>query len=73
MGPIAGLLSGAATGGIAGGLINWGIPSDRGNYYEDKVKEGNILATVRANDEKAGKAAKTMREKGAFDVETHLQ
>jgi uncharacterized membrane protein len=73
MGPIAGLLSGAATGGIAGGLINWGIPTNRGNYYESKIKEGKIMTAVRSKEEKVDKAAKIMREKGAFDVEAHLQ
>ncbi|MGB9840993.1 general stress protein, partial [Thermovenabulum sp.] len=42
-GPIAGLLSGAATGGIAGSLIDWGIPAERGRYYEEEVKKGKML------------------------------
>jgi len=70
-GPIAGLLSGAATGGIAGGLIDWGIPSERGKYYEGKVKEGKILASVRTDETKINDAARIMRENGAHDVETH--
>jgi len=70
-GPIAGLLSGAATGGIAGGLIDWGIPAERGKYYEGKVKEGKILASVRTDETKINDAARIMRENGARDVETH--
>ncbi|MGI6604222.1 MAG: hypothetical protein GX062_03580 [Firmicutes bacterium] len=70
-GPIAGLLSGAATGGIAGGLIDWGIPQERGRYFEGKVREGKILATVRAEDNRIDKAAQILRENGATDVETH--
>lgn len=70
-GPIAGLLSGAATGGIAGGLIDWGIPEERGRYYEGKVREGKILATVRAEESKVNQAAQILRAHGATDVETH--
>ncbi|MDI3522477.1 MAG: hypothetical protein PWP43_659 [Bacillota bacterium] len=70
-GPIAGLISGAATGGIAGGLLDWGIPEERGRYYEGKVREGKILATIRAEDNKVDKAAQVLRNQGATDVETH--
>jgi uncharacterized membrane protein len=70
-GPIAGLLSGAATGGIAGGLVDWGIPEERGKYYEGKVKEGKIVAAVQAGDDKINSAADVLRANGAQDVETH--
>lgn len=70
-GPIAGLLSGAATGGIAGGLIDWGVPAERGRFYEGKVREGKILASVRADDNKIHQAANVLRQHGAQDVETH--
>lgn len=70
-GPIAGLLSGAATGGIAGGLVDYGIPEDRSKYYEDKVKQGSILVTVQADENRINDAADTLRRHGAQDVETH--
>ncbi|MFA7466906.1 MAG: hypothetical protein WCY82_01415 [Desulfotomaculaceae bacterium] len=70
-GPIAGMLSGAATGGIAGGLIDWGIPSDRSNYYEGKVKEGRVLVSVHADDQKINDAEETLKNLGAQDVEVH--
>ncbi|WP_066634577.1 hypothetical protein [Desulfolucanica intricata] len=70
-GPIAGALSGAATGGIAGGLADFGIPAERGKYYEDKVKEGKIVASVQTSEDKVEQAAQTLRQNGAQDVETH--
>ncbi len=70
-GPIAGMLSGAATGGIAGGLVDWGIPRERGEYYEGKVREGKIVATVKADENKINSAADILRRNGAQDVETH--
>ncbi|HHY13721.1 MAG TPA: hypothetical protein GX526_03665 [Thermoanaerobacterales bacterium] len=71
MGPIAGMLSGAAIGGVTGGLVDWGVPEDRGKHYEEKVKEGHILTAVRTDDRKVDKAADILRENGASDVETH--
>lgn len=70
-GPIAGLLSGAAAGGIAGGLIDWGIPRERGEYYEEKVKQGNVLVSVRADEQRVNNAAEILRREGAQDVEVH--
>ncbi|MGI6143150.1 MAG: hypothetical protein ACOYEK_04755 [bacterium] len=70
-GPLAGLLSGAAAGGIAGGLIDWGIPEDRGRYYEEQVKQGQILAAIRAGDDKVDRCAQILRDAGARDVEIH--
>jgi uncharacterized membrane protein len=70
-GPIAGALTGAATGGLAGGLIDWGIPEERGRFYEQKVREGNLVAMVKSSDQKVNEAADIMRRHGAQDVETH--
>lgn len=70
-GPIAAVLSGAVTGGVAGGLIDWGIPEESGRKYEQRVKEGKIVAAVRTDDDKVEDAADVMRSTGAYDVETH--
>lgn len=70
-GPIAAALSGAVTGGIAGGLIDWGIPEDVGQRYEQRVREGKIVAMVRTDDNKVQEAADIFRRHGAKDVETH--
>ena len=70
-GPIAAGLTGAAAGGLAGGLVDMGIPEDRGDYYENQVKEGAILAMVESDQDKIDPIASLMREQGARDVETH--
>jgi uncharacterized membrane protein len=70
-GPIAAALSGAVTGGIAGGLIDWGIPEDVGQRFEQRVREGKILAVVRTDDNKINEAADIFRRHGAREVETH--
>lgn len=70
-GPIVAGLTGAAAGGLAGGLLDLGIPEERGRYYEEKVKEGKILAVVKADANKVSEAAMILRQNGASDVETH--
>ena len=41
---------GAATAGVAGALVGWGIPAEDAAHYESEVKAGRILVTVKADD-----------------------
>lgn len=70
-GPIAGLLSGAATGGLAGGLVDWGIPANESRQYEEDVKQGKILVSVRSSQPKVDEAASILRNYAAEDVKVH--
>ena len=70
-GPIAALLSGAATGGIAGGLVDYGIPAEKGREFEDRIKQGKMLVSVKADDSKADQASQILRQSGAENVEIH--
>lgn len=70
-GPIAGLLSGAATGGIAGGLVDWGIPAQEGRQYEEDVKQGKILVSVRTDDQREDEAVRILRNHMADNVKVH--
>lgn len=53
-GPIMATLSGAAAGatvgGVGGALVGLGIPEIEAKRYEGKIKGGNILIAVHAND-----------------------
>ena len=74
-GPIVAALSGAAVGGaiggIAGALIGLGIPEYEAKRYEGKVKEGNILLSVHADDSDEVKRAKEIFEQAnAKDIAT---
>ncbi len=71
VGPIAGLLSGAVTGGLAGGLADYGIPAEKGRFYEDKIKQGSTLVTVRCEDDMSQRAVESLSRNGGRDVETH--
>ncbi len=64
-------LTGAAAGGLTGSLVDMGIPEDRGNYYEEEVKEGNIVAVIEAKDEMVNEVVDSLENNGARDVESH--
>lgn len=70
-GPIAGVLSGAATGGLAGSLIDWGIPEQEGRRYEEDVRQGKTLVSVRSDEPRADQAASVLRDYGGENVKVH--
>ena len=72
-GPIMGALSGAAvggaTGGLAGALIGMGLPEYEAKLYDGKVRGGNVLVSVHAEDGAHQKRAKEVLEAaGARDI-----
>lgn len=71
VGPIAAALSGAVVGGVAGGLIDWGIPEEVSRRYENSVRQGGILAVIRTSQNSVDQAATILRQNGAQDVESH--
>lgn len=71
IGPLASALTGAVAGGIGGGLIDMGIPEERGQQFEEDVKQGRVLCIVESDGNRTNDAARIMREAGADSVETH--
>lgn len=74
-GPIMAALSGAAlggaTGGLVGGLIGLGIPEIEAKRYEDKLKSGNYLIAVHAEDDnQKDRAREIFKSVGAEDIST---
>lgn len=74
-GPIMAALGGAAigatAGGITGGLIGLGIPELEAKQYEGKVKAGNILLSVHAEDsDEIDRAKEIFKSAGAEDIST---
>lgn len=73
VGPIAAILSGAvlgsAIGGITGALIGMGIPEHEATHYERKVKGGEILISVLAEDSDETDLAKEIfKQEDAEDI-----
>jgi hypothetical protein len=74
-GPIMAALSGAAvggtTGGVLGGLIGLGIPEIEAKRYDEKLKRGNYLIAVHADEsDDVDRAKEIFKNAGAEDVST---
>jgi uncharacterized membrane protein len=65
MGPLAATLGGAVTGGLAGGLLDLGIPENEGRDIENEIRGGSTLAVVETDESRAEEAAEILRSKGA--------
>lgn len=70
-GPIAAALTGAGAGGLAGGLMDWGIPAAAGQRLEADVKRGEAVVLVRCDPGRSGTAERALKAAGAHDVEIH--
>jgi hypothetical protein len=73
-GPLAaamgGIAAGAAVGGIVGLLKDQGVSQEEAEFYEEGVRRGGSLVTVRGTTEEGEKTAqKIMKENGAIDTE----
>jgi hypothetical protein len=69
MAALAGAAGGAAAGGLTGALIGMGIPEYEAKRYEGKVKDGNILLSVHAEDnDERDRAKKILEAGGAEDI-----
>jgi len=74
-GPILAALSGAAVGGAVGGLsgalVGLGIPEFEAQQYEGKLRQGNILLAIHADDDdQAGRIRTILTEENAEDIIT---
>ena len=72
-GPILAALSGAAAGatlgGLTGALIGWGIPEYEAKRYEGKIKAGNMLISVHAEDrDERTRAKQIFKQARAEDI-----
>ena len=66
---LAGAGIGAATGGLIGALTAEGVSEDDARGYEESVKQGGILLSVRANsDAQAQRAQQVFQGAGGADV-----
>jgi hypothetical protein len=69
MAALAGVAIGGTTGGLIGALVGMGIPEFEAKRYEGKIKDGNILISVHAEDAKQRERAKDVFEvAGAEDI-----
>lgn len=73
IGPLAGLVGGAAVGlvigGILGALIDVGVPEQHAQYYAEGVRRGGSVVTVQTDDQSAERAMDILDRHNAVDVE----
>ena len=66
---LTGAAVGAGVGAIAGALIGMGIPKEEADWYEERVKGGAWLVTVRAGG-RFDEARRIMQDNGGKDYES---
>ncbi|MGN6371017.1 MAG: YsnF/AvaK domain-containing protein [Phycisphaerae bacterium] len=70
---LAGAGVGAVSGGIVGGLIGLGIPEEDAAEYEEGVRRGGTVVTVRVDDAQAQQAADILDRHHAVNMQTRTQ
>jgi hypothetical protein len=69
MAALGGAAVGAATGGIVGGLVGLGLPEFEAKRYEQRLKTGNYLISVHADDQnEVDRARRIFESNGAEDI-----
>jgi hypothetical protein len=68
-GGATGAVAGAVAGGISGALVGLGIPETEAKFYDQQVRDGRTLMTVRADD-RYSDASDIVRRRKGFDYET---
>lgn len=63
-----GAITGALAGGLLGGLIGLGIPREKAEVYESRVKQGSILIAVPAAEDEKEEVRDILEEYGATDI-----
>ncbi|MEW5791687.1 hypothetical protein RG903_01780 [Thermithiobacillus tepidarius DSM 3134] len=72
MGPLAAVLTGAGVGAVAGGLIGaltaGGVAEDEARHYEEAVRRGGTLVTIRNPGDRIELARSIMQRHGSVDI-----
>jgi hypothetical protein len=69
MAALSGGAVGAAVGGFIGSLVGLGIPEMEAKQYEKKLKEGQVLISIHAdNADEVKRAKEILKESGADTI-----
>ncbi len=63
-----GVLAGAATGGIAAGLLKAGVPQEEAHLFEESIKRGGTIIVVQSPETAVATVQKLMDDHCAVDV-----
>ena len=62
---------GAASGGLLGALIGWGIPEERAKYYDEQLSQGKYVVLLEGTQAEINTAESILRNQGVRDWETY--
>jgi hypothetical protein len=69
MGMILGAGTGAIIGGLVGALTSVGVPETDATHYTEGVRRGGTLVAVKASDEMAHRVAEILSQAGAVNID----
>ena len=69
MGMILGAGTGAIIGGLVGALTSVGVPETYANHYTEGVRRGGTLVAVKAPEEMAERVAQILSQAGAVNID----
>lgn len=76
-GPIAAALAGAGIGAAAGGLIgaltDSGVPAEEAKYYAEGVRRGDVLVTVKTDEQRVNQVCSILDRHNAVDVDERVR
>ena len=72
LGALGGAALGAATGGLVGVLVDLGVPEHEAREYEQRLHKGDVIVTVRTDDEHAPHASEVLRRYEALEARPPL-
>ncbi len=68
----AGALAGGITGGLIGALVDVGVPEETAQYYNEGVRRGGTLLTIRTDDNMSSRAVSIMNRHNPVDINTRV-
>lgn len=70
-GPITGLITGFAAGGLIGALVDSGMPKIKGQEYEKLISDGNVFFSMKADEDRIEQIIELLKENGALRIENY--
>lgn len=65
---VSGGALGALSGGLVGALVDLGVSKDVAKKFEDYISKGQVLVSVKSDDDAADSVVQSMQAMGAADV-----
>jgi hypothetical protein len=64
---------GAASGGLIGAMVDWGVSEEEAEFYLEGVRRGGVLVAVRTPDDEVETIVDYMDQEGLIDLEERVE